>query len=230
MQELIDRRVVRMLGGSLQPVELAHALARCMEVEQVEGPAGPVAPDQFEVLLNPDDYADLRVADTGLETKLAAYAVELARERTINFLAPPEVLLAADASMDRGAVTVRAAMTAAPADAAGPAQSGRSGRRARAGLYFEVPRPDGTQARLPIDHFPFAIGRREGNDLVLPDASVSREHASIEQTADGTYRLRDLGSRNGTLLNGEAVTEADLADGDCLKVGGFEVRVRIGRV
>jgi hypothetical protein len=227
MQDLIDRRVVRMLGGSLQPVELAHALGRCIEAEQVEGLAGPVAPSRFEVLLNPEDYADLRVAGAGLEAKLASYAVELARERSINFVAPPEVLLTADITVERGAVQVRAAVTEAPEKVTMRAWRRSSKDQARKGLHLEVPRPDGTQARLPIDHVPFAIGRREGNDLVLPDSSVSREHAAIVEAGDGRYLLRDLNSRNGTLVNGQSIAEAGLADGDRLTIGGFEVTVRI---
>ncbi|MBV8086543.1 MAG: DUF3662 domain-containing protein, partial [Chloroflexi bacterium] len=218
MQELIDRRVVRMLGGSLQPAELAHAIGRCIEQQQVDG----LAPNRFEVLLNPDDYADLRGLNVPLEPKLAAYAVELAREHSVNFAAPPAVELAADATLDRGQVQVRGAV-----ERASTPPPRRTRGRFRGTLSLEVPRPGGAPARLPIDHVPFMIGRREGNDLVLADRGVSREHAVIEQQ-EGRYRLRDLGSRNGTLVNGQPIIEADLSDGDRVGVGGFEATVRLG--
>jgi len=208
MQELMDRRVVRLLGGSLQPVELAHALAQAMEAAVVDF----IAPSSFGLLLNPEDCADLRALDRSLERKLAEYAVELAREHAYNFAGPPQVQLVADAEIQRGRVQV-----ACPSPA--------THRAAAAPLRFEIPTAEGFTL-LPLDHFPFTIGRRAGHDLVLPDARVSRDHAVLETVA-GAYRLRDLASRNGTLVNGELISEADLRDGDQLAIGGFEVTVRI---
>src|SRR5713226_353607 len=114
MQAVMDRRVVRLLGGTLQPVELAQAMARSMEAER----SGTEAPNRFRLLLHPEDYADMRVLDSELERKLGQYAVELARERGLNFPAAPEVSLAADGSVERGAVRVEAT-TVGPAPAAG---------------------------------------------------------------------------------------------------------------
>src|SRR5438045_786561 len=91
MQELMDRRVVQLLGGSLQPVEVAHGIGRCMEAQQRPDTAVPLAPNRFTVLVSPVDYAGLRELDPGIERSLATYAVELARERGFNFQAPPEV-------------------------------------------------------------------------------------------------------------------------------------------
>jgi pSer/pThr/pTyr-binding forkhead associated (FHA) protein len=103
-------------------------------------------------------------------------------------------------------------------------------RAAGQALHLEIPE-DGTRvARLPVDRFPFTIGRRAGNALVLPDPRVSREHAIIERDG-GRFRLRDLGSHNGTTINGQPVAQAELCDGDRLAIGGFEllVRLRAGR-
>ena len=62
------------------------------------------------------------------------------------------------------------------------------------------------------------IGRATDNDIVLPDASVSRHHAAIEST-NGSFRLRDLGSQNGTFVRGERINEAALQNGDAVRVG-----------
>ena len=62
------------------------------------------------------------------------------------------------------------------------------------------------------------IGRATDNDIVLPDASVSRHHAAIEST-NGSFRLRDLGSQNGTFVRGERINEAALQSGDAVRVG-----------
>ena len=62
------------------------------------------------------------------------------------------------------------------------------------------------------------IGRALDNDIVVTDASVSRHHVAIE-AVNGNYKLRDLGSQNGTFIGGARITEATLGDGDAVKIG-----------
>jgi pSer/pThr/pTyr-binding forkhead associated (FHA) protein len=62
------------------------------------------------------------------------------------------------------------------------------------------------------------IGRATDNDIVLGDSSVSRHHAAIE-SSNGSFRLRDLGSQNGTFVRGERINEAPLRNGDAVRVG-----------
>lgn len=71
------------------------------------------------------------------------------------------------------------------------------------------------------------IGRRADRDLVLDDADVSRCHAEIHLTADG-FVLRDVGSTNGTHVDGRAVREHLLADGTAFVVGSTTVHFRLG--
>lgn len=69
------------------------------------------------------------------------------------------------------------------------------------------------------------IGRVAGNDIILPDPSVSRQHARIVWTAAGCT-IEDLGSLNGTFLNGiRIVTEQPLRDGDVVEIGRTAMRV-----
>ena len=63
-----------------------------------------------------------------------------------------------------------------------------------------------------------SIGRDPSNDLVLPDAMVSRRHAVIEFRSS-QYFLRDCNSSNGSLVNGDRVSERGLRDGDLVAIG-----------
>ena len=65
------------------------------------------------------------------------------------------------------------------------------------------------------------IGRGKGTDLLLPDISVSRHHARVDRKGDDGYLLVDLGSQNGTKVNGQKVKEHLLQPGDELQVGKF---------
>jgi FHA domain-containing protein/uncharacterized protein DUF1707 len=68
------------------------------------------------------------------------------------------------------------------------------------------------------------IGRSSACQLVLADDTVSRRHAEL-RIEDGRWLLRDLGSSNGTWVNGRRVVEAEVRPGDLLHLGGAEVRL-----
>ena len=69
-----------------------------------------------------------------------------------------------------------------------------------------------------LDRAQFLIGRRTAADLQIVSTDVSREHAEIVQD-EGRYLLRDRGSRYGTFVNGEQITERTLAHGDRVRLG-----------
>jgi len=74
---------------------------------------------------------------------------------------------------------------------------------------------------VPLDKAVFIIGRRTAADLQLVNADVSREHAEI--ALEGTrFLLRDRGSRYGTFVNGEQITERPLEHGDRIRLGRTE--------
>ena len=66
---------------------------------------------------------------------------------------------------------------------------------------------------IHIDKPVFSIGRRSGNDLQLVGSDVSRDHAEIALD-NGRFLLRDRGSRYGTYVNGEGISEHELKHGD----------------
>ena len=68
------------------------------------------------------------------------------------------------------------------------------------------------------------IGRSPDNDIVVLDSDVSRHHAELRGTA-GAYRIVDLGSRNGTFVNGQRVTDVALSEGDVVRIGPTSFRL-----
>lgn len=70
-----------------------------------------------------------------------------------------------------------------------------------------------------IDTEAFVIGRAPSCQLTFDTETISREHARIDLEKDGRFRLRDLGSRNRTFVNGELITETLLTTGDMIRTG-----------
>ena len=74
-----------------------------------------------------------------------------------------------------------------------------------------------------------SIGRAPDNDIQIDDPMISRNHAEVVREADGTYRVRDLGSRRGTFVGAHKVADAVLRDGDEVLIGPTRLRFEVGR-
>ncbi len=93
-------------------------------------------------------------------------------------------------------------------------------------LRLELRVPD-EAPRVLFPRSALRVGRLSSNDLVLVDRMVSGAHLAIEHDAAGDgWRVRDLGSRNGTTVNGAKVTKQTLRDGDVVALGSAHILVR----
>jgi DNA-binding CsgD family transcriptional regulator len=73
-----------------------------------------------------------------------------------------------------------------------------------------------------------SIGREEGVTMLLSMEGVSRRHAEVAPSGEDLFVVRDLGSTNGTLVNGETITDARvLGSGDVIQLGAAELEFRL---
>jgi pSer/pThr/pTyr-binding forkhead associated (FHA) protein len=77
---------------------------------------------------------------------------------------------------------------------------------------------DGSRKAFSLPSTVTIIGRRHNCDLCIPLKSVSKRHCQLNQD-EGVLKIRDLGSRNGTILNGKRIDEATIQAGDAVKIG-----------
>lgn len=93
-------------------------------------------------------------------------------------------------------------------------------------LRVKTPKREDQNIRL-ADGQTLKVGRDEGNELVIEDFSVSRMHASFTASANGVV-LADLGSRNGTFVNGDRIVSLrDLSSGDIIDIGPVKIAIEI---
>jgi S1-C subfamily serine protease len=90
-------------------------------------------------------------------------------------------------------------------------------------MWLEVLSGEDAGRVLEVDR-PLVLGRMKGSDVVIRDARASRRHAELVP-ADGALRLRDLGSANGTLVDGQPAREALLRGGEEIRIGGVRIAV-----
>ncbi len=100
---------------------------------------------------------------------------------------------------------------------AGPVPSGASIRVLR-GFYEDL--------EVPVDQDWMVIGRGRSADMVIAEATISRAHAAIGYDKDGFF-MQDLGSTNGTRVNGKREARIALSDGDELRLGKLRLRITV---
>jgi sigma-B regulation protein RsbU (phosphoserine phosphatase) len=91
---------------------------------------------------------------------------------------------------------------------------------------LEVRRPDGGITQMPIAEGRLVIGRTAGSQVHLDSDRVSRQHAELFRDPFGRWWIHDLGSRNGTRVNGVRASERTIAAGDRVEIGGFTLHIR----
>lgn len=78
---------------------------------------------------------------------------------------------------------------------------------------------------LRFDKGPVYIGRQPNSQVLLPEGSVSRQHAVIFATKDGKWMVEDLDSANKTYLNGEAIHKVEIKTGDSLRITAYTIDI-----
>jgi Protein of unknown function (DUF3662)/Inner membrane component of T3SS, cytoplasmic domain len=222
IERLVEQPSTRLFGTRLQPVQVLRRIERAMEAGRHADGGRTLVPDQFRVRLHPDDLAALEPAED-VASELASGALTFARDHGYALRGRPSVTLAGDESLRAGQVEVGARVS--------PAAVPPDGDQADGGTrVFEVPvvrapdvildvkEPGRAARRIPVAGSPIRIGRAPECELVLKDSRVSRRHARLH-ARDGVLVLTDLGSTNGTRVNGHRVTEVVLGAGDRISVG-----------
>jgi catechol 2,3-dioxygenase-like lactoylglutathione lyase family enzyme len=200
LERLVEGTLAKPFRSNLQPVEIGRRLTREMDLHRRVGVRGLIAPNAFSVTLAPEDVSRFSNFIDALSRELSDAAREHARVETYTFVGPVEVEIFESASLKTGRFHVTAEV-----------RESEDG-----GFLAELVLPDGR--RVTIGGTPVVIGRLPECDVVLNDSNVSRRHAELRRSGDGVF-LTDLGSTNGTRVNGSPVREQILASGDEVSVG-----------
>jgi len=196
--------------SGVRPVELGRRLVREMDDRRSIGVSGrPVAPNAFEIRLSEADCAQLSSIRESLVRELVESAREHAREESYGFVGPIAIELVADPSLHPGQFSMTGHLSEGPGGA-------------RHGVLV-LP----TGQRIVLGEFTVTIGRLPECTITLSDTNVSRTHAEIKPHGTA-YQISDLGSTNGTFVNGVRITEHVLEDGDVIACGAARITFEIG--
>jgi FHA domain-containing protein len=203
--------------SGLQPVELAKRLMREMDSAKTVGVREVWAPNRYVFTLSEQDGKRFEQAEQALVNELKQVVRDAASERGWGLVGPPEVEFEVDEGLGKGRFECDASFVEGEEEL--PPQPAAGGRGSL------VMAADG-RSHVP-DRPSMTIGRLPECEIVVDDVGASRQHAEVRRTDDG-FVLADLGSTNGTLVNGSPIREHLLEDGDRITIGETILEFRSG--
>lgn len=217
LERLLESTARKVSGGGLHPLEILQRVQEAVEGSARDG----VVANEIVIALHPADYEryERSLVNLRMEIEMALDDMERRRrfsrvgERIIEFEASDAVSQAMPSVAVRFTDTNHRPLVEIP-----PGATRRITRIRGLALVLG----DGTRVRLT--HTPFTIGRGPGNDLVVPSLAMSRQHAQIVSTPGGLV-MRDLGSRNGIVADGQRMTEVRLDPGMSVLLGDVTITV-----
>lgn len=196
----------RVFRSGLRPVELGRRLVRELDDgRSVDVRGRTIVPNDFVLRLSEADHTEFADIHDSLCHELAETAREHARAEGYTFMGPVRVELEVDPKIRTGAFGIDAHL-----------REGHGGTGAGSLLL-----PTGE--RLPLGEDTVTLGRMPASTIVLADPNVSRNHAEIRPQGTG-WVLVDLGSTNGSRVNGGRVATHELRDGDELQFGNTRIQ------
>ena len=234
---IVEGAFSRAFKSNVQPVELAHKLAKEMEDNQTRSIAHVYVPNHYRVFLSPQDREQFSSYEPALRKELSDYLLEHARQEGLALTSRPAIEFMTDERLQVGEFGIQAQLLAPPEEDEGPRGVEVAPSAGDFG-HTMVYSPDREARRLePVDGGAHArallvaegkrnvlggqravIGRSRECDVVLSDPNVSRRHAELRRDGDG-WRVVDLGSTNGVKVNRRRVSEAGLRPGDTITLG-----------
>jgi Protein of unknown function (DUF3662)/Inner membrane component of T3SS, cytoplasmic domain len=212
LEGLVEGAFAKVFKGVVHPVEMLNAMQR--EADSQKSPlAGGrfLVPNRYGILLSPADHARLAPFAKALAQELATSQAEYLAEQGWIVYGDVLVEIGQNDNLDTGSFRVQADVHT----------GGDAGYGVGAGVRLLT--EDGRN--YPLSVGPTVIGRGDQASVRLADVGASRQHARLDY--DGhRVTLTDLGSANGSMVNGRKVTAVALNPGDVIQIGSTRLTFR----
>lgn len=205
LERLVEGSLTMPFRGSLQPVEISHRMLREMDLGRRVGIHGLIAPNHFAVSVSLADLERFEGFTDALVHELAESARQHAANEGYSFIGPVEVELFESKRLKAGRLDIVASFF-------------------EGDVHPSVVLPDGSARDITAT--PLVVGRLPDCGIVLSDSNVSRRHAQLALEGSSVV-VTDLGSTNGTFVNGRRVTRATVRPGDEVAIGTTRLRVEV---
>ncbi|HEY4569422.1 MAG TPA: DUF3662 and FHA domain-containing protein [Kribbella sp.] len=252
LEGIVSGVFARAFKGDVEPIELAAALKREIDnTARILSRDRRLVPNHFTIELGPSDFERLNAYGRTLNHELANELRDHADIQRYTFSGPIDIELTQQDELPTGKFRVVSATVGTPQRrpagyqqpeqqpyqqepyvppnepvVQSPPPPQPSPRRGHPQVMLEV-----NGRRRPVNPPGVVLGRGTDADIQINDPGVSRRHAEIRLMPEGPGGIRvvlvDLGSTNGTLVNGRRTTEAELMDGSTVRIGNTTMTLRL---
>jgi len=226
LEHLVTGAFARVFRSAVQPVEIAAALQREVDNSaQILSRDRRLAPNDFTIDLSSTDYDSLSAYGQSLVSELATMMHTYAADQGYVFAGPLHMNFHRSGDLSTGRFRVRSVASAAVTPAAGQSLEPTDTAIRRSSAVLEI-----GAARHVIEPPGLVIGRGSNADLRIEDPGISRRHVEVrvQQQGDATIvSAIDLGSTNGTTVDGHRAQQALLYNGSVIKIGTTTIVVRV---
>jgi hypothetical protein len=252
LEGIVSGVFARAFKGDVEPIELAAALKREIDnTARILSRDRRLVPNHFTIELGPSDFERLNAYGRTLNHELANELRDHADIQRYTFSGPIDIELTQQDELPTGKFRVVSATVGTPQRrpagyqqpeqqpyqqepyvppnepvVQSPPPPQPSPRRGHPQVMLEV-----NGRRRPVNPPGVVLGRGTDADIQINDPGVSRRHAEIRLMPEGPGGIRvvlvDLGSTNGTLVNGHRTTEAELMDGSTVRIGNTTMTLRL---
>jgi Protein of unknown function (DUF3662)/FHA domain len=256
---LVEGTFSRAFKSEVRPVEIARKLAREMEEHKSHSVSRTYAPNEYRVYLSPRDRERFAEEESYLTSELAGYLLEHARRENLALRSRPVVQFVTDERLGLGEFGIQTRTSAPPAaegrqpppqpqaparqspppPVSDPEPGGRTmvySTSERVAEPLREPARDEQRTalllmdgkRLVVGPAGVTMGRSRQCDVTVDDPNVSRTHAEI-RARGGSWVVTDLGSTNGSRLNGRPLDQPTvLKEGDEIELGTTTLQFSLG--
>jgi hypothetical protein len=230
---IVEGAFGRAFKTSVQPVELAHKLAKEMEENQMVSVSRVYVPNHYRVFLSPPDREQFSSYEPALRKELSDYLLEHARQERLALTSRPQIEFHTDDRLELGEFGIQAQLLGGPEEDVEVAEAGPSAGDFGHTMVYSPDREarplepalDRRQALLVaegrrnvLSGERVMVGRSRECDVVVSDPNVSRRHIELRRGERGWAAI-DLGSTNGMKVNGRRLGHAELEPGDRITIG-----------
>ena len=238
---LVEGTFSRAFRSEVRPVEIARKLAREMEEHKSLSVSRTYVPNEYRVYLSPRDRERFADYEDALASELAGYLLEHARRERLALMSRPVVEFETDDRLGLGEFGIQTRVVSpdrdddleAPVDESGQTMIYSSAGRVAEPLEERARTRTQTALlisggkRLVVGPAGVTVGRSRQCDVTLDDPNVSRTHAEIRPRG-GSWVLTDLGSTNGSRLNGRRLDGPEvLKPGDEIELGTSRIKFEL---
>jgi len=229
LENAVESLFAKGFKSKVEPVELGKKMALAMVNNKVVALKKVWAPNEFDVSLSPDDDEEYNNYKKELVHELQDYIVKEAAKEDLSIVGRPKIIFKKDDNLKRGQFNIEVKLSEKLKEEISDTKDGATQLipidlpKVGEGRHYIQLEP--TMIQYDLKDGKNMIGRSTTNDIAISDPSLSRHHIQIVVEGKEAV-LEDLGSTNGTQVNGKKTKNIILKDNDVIMAGNSKIVYR----